>query len=246
MSFGRLLSRWGQGCFRGVTHRTARRPAHAGLLGALERRQAVTGTARRCIRPVGPDARTLVDWHFCATARPTWTPMPLSGRPWHWPLADRLQRDAERLAADADPAQVRRSFPTAPADRSGQAGLAFALRDTIRRGRRLARDLWLGRRLSGRRVAPAGRFRPGAGRPACRAGRCACCGTGARAAARNLLRLDDGHVALARARIALQARSPGWMRWSPPCRSGCATIPALRMTGSISAMTGSAATAPPT
>lgn len=202
-------------CTPAAAQDSAPPPRNAGLLGiALASVQSGDlGNAREVADQIGPDARALVEWHalreglgklddysrFLETHA-------------HWPLAGRLQRDAEDLLPKADPAELRDFFADrAPLTDGAKLALTFALMDTDRNAAEaLARDLWLSAPLSGaeeNRLLSA--FGPVLNElHAARVD--ALLWDGARSAAeRNLPRLDAGHTALARARIALQARQKG-------------------------------------
>ncbi|NBB96847.1 MAG: hypothetical protein GVY34_01565 [Alphaproteobacteria bacterium] len=178
-------------------------PRDAGLLGSALS-AATAGdwdTARSVSDRVGPVARRLVDWLFLRDG-----PTDLAAYDrfltdhGHWPLARRLQRDAESLLTTADPAQVRRFFSDrAPLTDEGKLALAFALLETDRSAAEaIAQDLWRGATLS---EAAEARLLAAFGPVLAdlhRARVDALLWNGARRAAeRNLSRLDDDHVALA-------------------------------------------------
>lgn len=186
-----------------------------GLLGAaLDAADAGdSATAREIGGALSPVALALVDWHLLRGGTGTLAEyerfLDVRG---HWPLADRLQRDAEALLTSDDPARTRQFFETrTPLTDAGKLTLTFALRDTDpARAATLARELWQNAPLSeadeNRLLAAFGAELSGL--HAARVD--ALLWDGARsAAARNMVRLNAGQMALARARIALQARETG-------------------------------------
>lgn len=187
----------------------------AGLLGgALSAATAGDWDLARSIADrVGPTSRTLVDWMFLrdgATDLAAYDGFLTDHG--HWPLANKLQRDAERLLPAVAPARVRKFFSDrAPLTDDGKLAMAFALLETDRSAAEaIAQDLWRGAALSeaaeSRLLAVFGPGLADLHRPRVDT----LLWDGARhAAERNLSRLDDDHVALARARIALQARQAG-------------------------------------
>lgn len=169
--------------------------------------------ARSTADRIGPAARSLVDW--LALRDDTGGLDDFSrflDSHAHWPLADRLQRQAESLLATASADRVRAFFANrAPLTDAGKLALAFALLDTDRDAAdALARALWQEAPLTpAEETRLLTRFGPVLnGHHAARVD--ALLWAGARSAAeRNLPRLGADQAALARARIALQARQAG-------------------------------------
>lgn len=200
---------------QGAAQQSPPPPREAGLLGtALNAGQAgAWPEARRIADQIGPDARTLIDWEALRAGSGTLADYDrFLDEHAHWPLAGHLQRDAEALLAGSDAAQVRDFFANrVPLTDDGKLALAFALADTDRGAAdALARDLWLGAALSETAETQLlAAFEPVL-RDLHTARVDALLWDGARSAAeRNLSRLDADHAALARARIALQARQTG-------------------------------------
>ncbi|MCC1482433.1 lytic transglycosylase domain-containing protein [Roseibaca sp. Y0-43] len=187
----------------------------AGLLGTAFSAGASGNwdEARSIASRIGPDARTLVDWQALRAGEGD---LPDFARflddHAHWPLARSLQRNAEDKLAGADAATVRAFFANRqPITDDGKLALTFALADTDRAAAEaLARDLWLTAPLSETAEARLlASFGPSL--QDLHAARVdALLWEGERSAAeRNLTRLDASQAALARARIALQARQSG-------------------------------------
>jgi soluble lytic murein transglycosylase len=190
-------------------------PREAGLLGAAfsAGQSGNWREAREIADRIGPDARTLVDWQALRAGSGNLTAFSsfLDDHA-HWPLADRLQRDAEDLLAGADSATVRAFFASRrPQTEVGKLSLAFALLETDRAAAEtLARDLWRNAALSENDEARLLLTFSQILRDLHAERVDSLLWQGARSAAeRNLPRLDADQAALARARIALQARQPG-------------------------------------
>lgn len=187
----------------------------AGLLGSAfsAGERGNWAEARGIADQIGPDARTLVDWEALRADEGGLEDYSrfLDDHA-HWPLATSLQRAAEAMLTDADASRVRSFFANrTPLTDDGKLALAFALLDSDRpAATALARDLWLSAPLSERAET---RLLSAFGddlRDLHSARVDALLWDGARTAAeRNLPRLNAGQSALARARIALQARQPG-------------------------------------
>ena len=204
-------------CTSGCARHAAAAPASWGVLGnALDAAEGGDlDSARALVAPLGAVADSLVTWEFLrgGTASPDAYARFLKAHA-HWPLADHLQRlaEAELADADVDSAQVRAFFETRrPLTEEGRLALAFALREADPdRAKELARALWSDAPMSAEDEARLLSAFGSLLEPLHGDRVEALLWTGAReAAARTIPRLDADRQALARARIALQARQSG-------------------------------------
>jgi soluble lytic murein transglycosylase len=199
------------------TAQTTAPPARAtGVVGALVTALAQGDAARvtqyRAI--VGPVGARLADWQHLRTAGASLAELEafLRQNP-HWPQITQIQRRAEGLLSGASDDQILAFFAAHPPVSTGgwvALARAFHARGAIDSGAAIARRLWRDTPLSdGEAQALLDRFGPALG-DLHEVRLDAMLWEGSEPDVRRLLgQVGPGHAALARARLALQARADG-------------------------------------